>query len=313
MIRLAPGLGGIFVVVFCNDMTRHTPVPLRGEYAKHLDKVCEALVPRCELLNPLWGIVLGSGLQDAATELSERVSVPLPTFGASVTGHGSEILSGRLGRMPVLVATGRHHFYEAIPAEGVVFNVALFSKLGIKKVLLCNAAGSLNSHFMPGSLMLIQDHIDATFHAFTDAIVTPDDRPFDSFYDAELLGRAAVACRNLFGNPQIGVYTYVSGPFYETKAEIRALQTMGADAVGMSTVPEAIYAAAAGMRVLAISVITNMATGLAAEEHRHLDVVKSARNAASDLGRLIQAILNDESELADSQGLLHCRERDTVI
>src|ERR1039457_6737980 len=234
-------------------------------------------------LRPTLAIVLGSGFHHALAELrvdkknaySKIPGFPKPT----VSGHAGELYFGHLGKTPVLVLSGRAHFYEGHEMERVTFAVRTLATFGIKDLLLTNAAGGLNKKFRPGDFMVLTDHINFMgANPLRGAAVPGLPRFVDltEIYDKklrELLFRAGKISKLKL---QRGVYLAVSGPSYETPAEIRAFSNLGADAVGLSTVPEAIVARQCGMRVAGISCIANLAAGIGKENLSHTEVLETA-------------------------------------
>jgi purine-nucleoside phosphorylase len=251
-------------------------------------------------MRPAVGLVLGSGLGGFAQTLEKPVVIPygaIPHFPASTAiGHKGELALGRSEGVPVAVMSGRVHFYEGYRPDQVVFPVRVLARLGVKILVLTNAAGSVNVNYRPGELMVIADHINLMGF---NPLVGPNDeqlgpRFFDmsEAYDPALRRIAEKACAQVGVTVRQGVYVAVAGPSYETPAEIRAFRTLGADAVGMSTVPEVIAARHAGVRVLAISCITNLAAGVSKKKLDHLEVLEVGRKVqaslADVLGRIIQ-------------------------
>jgi purine-nucleoside phosphorylase len=223
---------------------------------------------------------------------SEVPGLPKP----GVAGHAGKWLGGVLGGTTVLLQSGRYHFYEGHPAEVVVAPIRLAARLGVRIAILTNAAGGINPELGPGSIMLLDDHQN---HQGRSPLVGPVvegevrfpdlSAPFD-----EELQKLAM---NVAGRERIrlrlGTYAAVLGPSYETPAEIRYLRRLGADAVGMSTVPETIVAAALGLRVVAFSLITNRAAGLSREALDHSDVLAIGSESGPKLQRLIEALVRD--------------------
>ncbi|MDA8409591.1 MAG: purine-nucleoside phosphorylase [Treponema sp.] len=215
-------------------------------------------------------LVLGSGLGVLAEEVEGAVVVPyaeIPHFPVSTApGHAGRLVAGRLAGRDVLVMQGRFHYYEGYPVSRIAFPVRVFRSLGVRTLILTNAAGGANPDFVPGDLMLISDHINLTGH--NPCIGENDERIGERFfdmtraYDPELRATARRAGVELGLVLREGIYAWFTGPSYETPAEIRMARALGADAVGMSTVPEVIAATHAGLRVLGISCITNMAAGM---------------------------------------------------
>ncbi|GAB5536176.1 MAG: purine-nucleoside phosphorylase [Rubricoccaceae bacterium] len=247
---------------------------------------------------PEIALVLGSGLGALAEDVEDAVVIStsdVPHYPAStVVGHAGQLVLGRLGGRPVLVIQGRVHYYEGHTPRGVAFPVRLAHALGAKRLLLTNAAGGINPAFGPGTLMLITDHLNLTFASPLAGPVGEHEVRFPDMsnpYDDDWRGTA----RNIaltHGIPyREGVYVWTSGPSYETPAEIRYFRQAGADAVGMSTVPEAIQAAALGLPVLGISTITNPAAGLNAEALDHEEVLEVGRAVRDQLATWVRAIV----------------------
>lgn len=253
-------------------------------------------------------LVLGSGLSGLSDAVEHPVAVPfadLPGFpDVGVTGHAGRWVGGRLEGRRVLVQAGRFHLYEGHPPEVVCGPVRVAHRLGVETALLTNAAGGVSPRLVPGTLMLIVDHLNLTgSDPLAGAVRGVESRPigssplsdggFPSPYHAEL-GAAADAAARALGIPLArGVYAAVRGPSYETPAEVRALARFGADAVGMSTVPEVLAARALGLRCMGVSVITNRAAGLSGEPLSHDEVTAVARDAGGKLGRLLRRIIRD--------------------
>ena len=254
---------------------------------------------RCPL-QPALGLVLGSGLGAFARSLAQATVIPygeIPHFPTSTAiGHKGELVLGNSNGVPVAVMAGRVHCYEGYAPEQVVFPVRVLGRLGVKILILTNAAGSVNVNYKPGELMVIEDHIN---YMGTNPMIGANDeqlgpRFFDmsEAYDVPLREIAEKACWKAGVTVRKGVYIGFTGPSYETPAEIRMARTLGADAVGMSTVPEVIAARHMGIRCLGISCITNMAAGVIKKklDHREvLEVGEQSRAALLDvLGRIIQ-------------------------
>jgi purine-nucleoside phosphorylase len=245
------------------------------------------------------GIVLGTGLGEAARQLQKKTTIAyksIPHFPRlSVEGHAGALHLGIWGKVPVAVLEGRAHLYEGFAPAEVVFPVRVLALLGVKTLLLSCAAGGIGQFAAPGSFMILADHLN--LHGANPLAGVDDPRWGTRFvdlthaYDAELRRRARRAAAALRLKCFEGVYAGLPGPSYETPAEIRAVRTLGADAVGMSTVAEAIAARQLGLRVLAVAAITNRAAGLGVEALNHQEVLAAAKQAARDLGRLIEALL----------------------
>ncbi|HSE63608.1 MAG TPA: purine-nucleoside phosphorylase [Thermoanaerobaculia bacterium] len=249
---------------------------------------------------PRVGLVLGSGLGAFAERLRNRRVIPfrdIPNFPVStgVVGHAGELVLGAVDRTPVVVLSGRVHFYEGRPMSDVVFPARVLARLGVGAVVLTNAAGGVRRTFKPGDLMLITDHINAFG---TNPLIGPNDEAIgprfpdmSRVYDAELRKLAKETARSLRIPLREGVYLGNSGPSYETPAEIRAYRSIGADAVGMSTVPEAIALNHAGVRVIGISTITNMAAGILAKPLDHSEVLATTKKVGDRFVRLLTALV----------------------
>jgi purine-nucleoside phosphorylase len=249
---------------------------------------------------PLVGLVLGSGLGAFAEKLEDRraISFPeIPHFPSStgVVGHAGELALGKVRGTPVAVMSGRVHFYEGRPMADVVFPVRVLGRLGVRAVVLTNAAGGVRRTFRPGDLMLITDHINAFG---TNPLMGPNEDSLgprfpdmSRVYDPALRKLAKETARSLRIPLREGVYLGNSGPSYETPAEIRAYRAIGADAVGMSTVPEAIALRHAGVRVLGISTITNMAAGILPKALDHSEVLATTKKVGDRFVRLLTVLV----------------------
>jgi xanthosine phosphorylase len=246
---------------------------------------------------PRLGVVLGSGLGGVADTLSDPVAIDyaeLPGFPRpAIEGHAGRAVLGGLAGVPAVVLQGRAHLYEGASPSAIVAPVRALRLAGVETVLLTNAAGSLREDLRPGGLMLLADHINLTG---ANPLVGPNDDAlgprFPSLrdaYDPALRATLRTTAEELGIPLREGIYLAVSGPSFETPAEIRAFRALGADAVGMSTVHEVIAASHAGLRVAAISAITNLAEGLSDEPVSHEGTLRDAARAAGDLARLIEA------------------------
>lgn len=251
-------------------------------------------------VTPSVGLVLGSGLGAFAEKLKNRVAIPydhIPHFPvpSGVVGHAGELVLGDVGKTPVVVLSGRVHYYEGRPMTDVVFPARVLARLGVGAVVLTNAAGGVRKTFKPGDLMLMTDHINA--FGTNPLIGTNEDSLGARFpdmsrvYDPALRKLAKATARSLKIPLREGVYLGNSGPSYETPAEIRAYRAIGADAVGMSTVPEAIALNHAGVRVLGISTITNMAAGILAKPLVHSEVLATTKKVGDRFVRLLTALV----------------------
>jgi inosine/guanosine/xanthosine phosphorylase family protein len=244
---------------------------------------------------PRVGLVLGSGLGALADAVTDAVAIPyadLPGFPVgSVPGHAGRLVLGTLAGTPVVVLQGRAHLYEGIPVSDLAVPVRTVRALGAEAIVLTNAAGSLNPDNKPGSLMALTDHINLMganpLTGVNDDAVGPRFVGLGDAYDDELRARLHDAAQAEGVRLAEGVYLAVSGPSFETPAEIRAFKVLGADAVGMSTVPEVIVARHCGLRVAAVSAITNLAEGLGDEVLTHEHTLASAAVATADLQRVL--------------------------
>jgi purine-nucleoside phosphorylase len=251
-------------------------------------------------------VVLGSGLGAFADEIENAVRIPygeIPHFAVStVEGHAGQLVLGEAAGVPVAVQQGRFHYYEGYDMQQVMFPVRTFGVMGIRNLVLTNAAGSLNADLPQGSLMLIRDHLnmlgvnplrgpnDKRFGPRFPDMSEVYDPEFRVFAEEEAAGIASDRDeKNILGS---GVYCALSGPTYETPAEIRMYRSFGADAVGMSTVPEAIAARHQGMRVIGISCITNLAAGLSGDPINHEEVMETGERVSSVFKELLRRIVS---------------------
>jgi len=250
-------------------------------------------------LRPTIGLVLGSGLGGFADELSESSRIPygnIPSFPRSTAvGHAGQMVIGRVGEVEVTAMQGRVHLYEGYSPGEVAFPIRVFARMGIRALILTNAAGGINLEYKQGALVVITDHINLQGH---NPLAGPnDDRFGPRFPDMTQAYRKAYreitlrAARRLGKTVYEGVYAGLLGPNYETPAEIRYLRTIGADLVGMSTVPEVILARHMGLEVLAISCVTNMAAGISEEVLSHEDVLATGERVKGDFVALLRAVL----------------------
>jgi purine-nucleoside phosphorylase len=263
-----------------------------------MSEAAQKLVAKLGGLAPKTALVLGSGLGGLVDEVADPIRIPyaeIPGFPRSgVTGHAGQIVAGRLGGTPVLMLAGRAHYYEHGDAAVMRPALAALAAAGVEKLILTNAAGSLEPEMGPGSVMLITDHIN--FSGSNPLIGEPTDRRFVGLteaYDRELsaaIEKAAAAT----GTPLFkGVYMWFSGPSFETPAEIRMARVFGADAVGMSTVPEVIIARFLGLRVAACSVVTNLAAGMTGAELSHQETKDMAPLGGARLATILKRMFAD--------------------
>jgi purine-nucleoside phosphorylase len=249
-------------------------------------------------LSPAVAIILGSGLGGLADEIQSGRAVQysdVPGFpSATVAGHAGRLIAGTLRDVPVLALSGRFHLYEGHDAALAGYPVRVVHALGVKTLVVSNAAGGVNRNFGPGDLMLVRDHINLMFRNPLVGPVEQGDLRFpdmSSPYDPDLAHLAHEVARDQSIPLREGVYAGLLGPQYETAAEVRMLELLGADAVGMSTVPEVIVARAIGMRVLGFSCITNLGTGLTSEPLTHEDVLQTTARAAGAFVRLVSGVV----------------------
>ena len=259
------------------------------EAVGHLVEVLGGLAPKTAL-------VLGSGLGGLVDEVEHAVRIAyseLPGFPRSgVTGHAGQVVAGLLAGVPVLMLAGRAHYYEHGNAAIMRPALEVLAAIGIEKLILTNAAGSLEPGMGPGSVMLITDHIN--FSGSNPLFGEPTDRRFVGLTEAydRNIGLALEKAAAATGTPlHKGVYMWFSGPSFETPAEIRMARVLGANAVGMSTVPEVILARFLGLRVAACSVITNLAAGMTGEPLNHEEVLATGRAAAARMGDLLAELV----------------------
>ena len=260
-----------------------------------LDALEEAVRARTDLV-PRIGMVLGSGLGDIASAVRDTTVIPfadLPGWpAASAPGHAGRLLLGRLGEVPVICLQGRLHLYEGLQPTTVVEPVLLMGRLGARTVVLTNAAGGIRPEWPPGTLMVINDHLNLTGR--TPLLGPNADRLGPRFpdlvdaWDARLRGLLHQAGTEEAVPLEDGVYAGLLGPAYETPAEVRMLRALGADAVGMSTVLEAIAARWAGMKVCGVSLVTNAGAGITGQPLTHEEVLAAANEAGPRLARVLR-------------------------
>jgi purine-nucleoside phosphorylase len=239
---------------------------------------------------PKLGLILGSGLGVLADEIKNPVKIPyreIPDFPIStVAGHAGQLVFGLLEGVEVVAMQGRFHYYEGYSFDKVTFPVRVMKGLGVETLIVTNAAGGINENFAPGDLMLISDHIN---NMGSNPLIGPNDDQLgvrfpdmSEAYSKELRELAKEKAVQLNFNVKEGVYVAFTGPTYETPAEIRAFRILGADAVGMSTVPEVIVARHSGIKVLGISCITNMAAGILDQPLSHEEVIDTTERVKAN-------------------------------
>lgn len=243
--------------------------------------------------------VLGSGLGDFAHEVKDPCLLPyseIPHFKkCSVEGHSGQLIFGKINQANVVLMQGRFHLYEGYSPLDVVFPIRVFAKMGIKKIVLTNAAGGINSNYHPGDLVLITDHINFTGN---NPLIGKNLEEFGprfldmgETYHKPLIEKMKKIAETENIKLHQGIYAGVTGPTYETPAEVRMLKTLGADLVGMSTVYEAIVAHHAGLKVLGLSCVTNYAAGLSDAPLSHDDIADIGKGALTNFSKLIKKIL----------------------
>jgi purine-nucleoside phosphorylase len=250
-------------------------------------------------LRPRIGLVLGSGLGGFADSLTDATRIPyadIPGFPRSTAiGHAGQLVIGKAGVVPVAVMQGRVHLYEGYSAKEVAFPMRVFGRMGIRAVILTNAAGGINLNYQQGALVLIRDHINLQG---TNPLTGPNDDRFGvrfpdmtHAYEKSYRERAREEAGKLGMTLHEGVYAALPGPSYETPAEIRYLRAIGADLVGMSTVFEVIAARHMGIKVLAISCVTNMAAGILDQSLSHQEVMETGERVKTSFEALLRAVL----------------------
>jgi len=248
---------------------------------------------------PSVAVVLGSGLGGFAEELSASSLLPYKEIHgfaqATVEGHAGRLVIGKAGDVDVAAMQGRFHFYEGYSLDDVTFPVRVLKLLGVQTLILTNAAGSLNTEFTPGSLMVISDHINLMG---ANPLIGPNDKRFGprfpdltAAYDPDLQNLVIEEATAMNLDVRRGVYAALSGPSYETPAEIHMVRTLGADAVGMSTVPEAIVARHMEMRLIGISCITNLAAGVSNRPVDHDQVIATGERVRSQFTELLRRVI----------------------
>ncbi|MEA2725425.1 MAG: purine-nucleoside phosphorylase [Gemmatimonadales bacterium] len=269
-----------------------------GAVISDVDTAAAVLRDRLGSRRPRIAIVLGSGLGFLSQVLDQPVTIPyseVPGFpSTTVIGHGAELVAGRLGGKEVLVQSGRFHLYEGHDVATTALPVRVFAALGIKTLILTNAAGGIRRTFSSGTVMLIADHINLTFRNPLIGPVLPGEERFPDMsdpYDKELRALAREVSRSKRIALDEGVYIQLLGPSYETPAEIRMADRLGADAVGMSTAVEVIAARARGLRCLGFSVVTNLASGISPTKLNHVEVFETANRVRHELAGLVEGVI----------------------
>jgi purine-nucleoside phosphorylase len=268
------------------------------EYSIRLAEARSYLAERVTVL-PELGVILGSGLGAFADLIEEKQVIPykdIPHFPTStVEGHAGQLVFGKAAGRKVVVMQGRFHYYEGYTMHEVTFPIRVMQVLGVTGLVVTNAAGGINTDFHPGDLILIKDHLnlmgDNPLRGVNLSNLGPRFPDLSEAYNKDWRQKALVVAKELGMILQEGVYAAMSGPYYETPAEIRFLRASGADMVGMSTVPEVIVANHGGMRVLGISCVTNMAAGILPQKLSHAEVMETAGRIEKQFVRFVQALV----------------------
>lgn len=265
---------------------------------KRIEKAVHALEHACGKADI--AIVLGSGLGDFGKELTNVKEIPyedIPGFPVTtVPGHAGKFIFGEIAGKRVMLMSGRFHSYEGYTMDEVTLPIRIMSQLGIKNLILTNAAGGVNTSFPVGCLMLITDFINLSgknpLRGKNMDTFGPRFPDMTNAYDPGLRAMTLECAQELGLELQQGVYCWMNGPCYETPAEIRMIRLLGADAVGMSTVPETIVARHSGINVLGISCITNMAAGVLDQPINHEEVIETGKRVRNDFANLLKAIVS---------------------
>ncbi len=256
------------------------------------------MAPRLRHVEPRVAIILGSGLGGLVGDIVNPIVLPyaeIPAFpGVSVHGHAGQLVAGTLASVPVLVFAGRFHAYEGHPLQLTAFPVRLAHALGAGTLFVSNAAGGVNTDFAAGDLMVIDDHINLMFDSPLTGAAAPDETRFPDMshaYDAGLRDTLHAVGDAMGLRLRAGVYAALRGPAYETPAEVRMVRILGADAVGMSTVPEVVMSRSLGMRVAGVSCITNMAAGVQQSPLDHAEVLATTTRVAEQFQALVRGLV----------------------
>ena len=264
----------------------------------HAETAAAAIRQSIPLL-PKIAVVLGSGLNALADRLASPTVLPygsIPYFNPQThPAHTGSLVAGSLGATPIIYLQGRFHFYEGIDLEAVAFPVRVLKRLGVETLILTAATGGINPALQPGDIVALSDHLNLLgqnpLRGPNDDRLGPRFPDMTEVYSLRLRTLALEAAARLDQKLSSGVYACLPGPSYETPAEIRMLRLLGADVVGMSTVPEAIVARHAGLEVLAFALVANAAAGLSGQPITHDEVLEAGRQAVPRLGRLIEAVI----------------------
>jgi purine-nucleoside phosphorylase len=279
-------------------MTARAAAAARNTEFARAERAAKFILSKTKL-RPKIALVLGSGLGAFADELTSATKIPyqkIPGFPRSTAvGHAGQLVVGKVGSVEVAVMQGRVHFYEGYAAKEVVFPMRVLGRLGIRSVILTNAAGGIDLGYKQGALVVIRDHINLQG---ANPLIGPNDERFGprfpdmtQAYWKQYREIALSEAKRLGIEVHEGVYAALSGPSYETSAEIRYLRTIGADLVGMSTVPETIVARHMGIRVLGISCVTNMAAGILDQTINHAEVMETGERVKTRFIALLRAVI----------------------
>lgn len=271
-----------------------------NEIIKKLDETVEFLKSKIDWV-PEIAVILGSGLGKLADVIEDAKVIPygeIPNFPeTTVVGHEGKLIFGTIKNRRVVAMKGRFHYYEGNDMDVVVYPIRVFKRLGINNIIVTNAAGGVNTSFKPGDLMVITDHIslfcENPLRGANIDELGPRFPDMTMAYDRDLQKLALETAEKLGIDLKTGVYSYCKGPSYESPAEIRTLRVLGADAVGMSTVPETIVARHMGMRILGISCITNMAAGILDQPLNHEEVMETGRQVEKKFTELVSEIIGN--------------------
>ncbi|MCB0670067.1 MAG: purine-nucleoside phosphorylase [Saprospiraceae bacterium] len=264
-----------------------------------IEKATAFLLEKSEGRKPRVGIVLGSGFSDWTNKLKTILDIPykeIPGFPTtSVIGHRGHLILADVEGFPVLIMQGRFHYYEGHSMPELAIPIRVFKKLGVETLLLTNASGSINRNYQPGDIMILSDHINLVQD---NPLIGPNVEAFGTrfpdaanIYTSELQQIGLLVAAKYGIRAHNGVYVFTSGPAFETPAEIRMMRTLGADAVGMSTVPEAMAACHANMKVLGISLIANLGSGMADHPLTHEDVMHTMNRVAPNLHQILDELV----------------------
>lgn len=265
------------------------------ERAEHAARIIRSRIK----FEPRVGVVLGSGLGAFANDFEEAIAIPyqeIQGFARSTAeGHAGQLVVGKVEQVPLLAMQGRLHHYEGYSLEEVTFPIRTFKLLGLKTIILTNASGGINVQFTPGTLMVITDHLnlmgDNPLRGQNDERFGPRFPDMSAVYSSELQEIVMEEAREMTLDVRRGVYAALAGPSYETPAEIHLMRNFGADAVGMSTVPEAIVARHMGLEVLGISCVTNLAAGVTDEPINHEDVMATGDRVSATFTELLKRVV----------------------